>query len=490
MPSRRTLLLVVLAATVVQAVAFRAAADDGPTPTPAETPRPAPSTRIGDFLKRPEVRLFGEPLRERAALERLYASREGRPVWGNVPRAARDLLVAVRASASHGMPPAHYHEAALARLAAQTLPHEDAAEAELLLSDAFLSLARAFTRGVIDPRAFDADYDRGEPLPDPLDLLARVVDLGEEPAAVLAQAAPHHMEYVHLRRALARLHDEMARDDVSPEPDPARVERAAGRATIDRIRVNLERWRWQPRDLGRRAVRVDIPRFELSLLEDGGAVRSMRVVVGRRDWPTPVVHSAITQLVLNPAWDVPHSIFVKEMLPRARLDPAYFDANGLEIRVRDASGWQVVAARSIDWPTLEPDREAIRVRQPPGPANPLGRIKLPFPGPYDVHLHGTPGRASFEQPRRTLSHGCVRVEDEIALALFALAPDPGWSRERLEAALRTAREQRIALPSPLPVHLFYFTIEADAAGGVTIPGDPYGWDALVLAALDETATRP
>jgi murein L,D-transpeptidase YcbB/YkuD len=139
---------------------------------------------------------------------------------------------------------------------------------------------------------------------------------------------------------------------------------------------------------------------------------------------------------------------------------------------------------TIDWSRADAGA-GLRVRQPPGPRNPLGRVKFLFPNPYGVYLHGTPGRAAFERPVRALSHGCIRVADEIALGVFALAPDPGWSRARLEQALVTERERRVALPEPVPLHVLYFTAEADAEGTLRFAPDPYGWDARLAAALGE-----
>jgi murein L,D-transpeptidase YcbB/YkuD len=128
------------------------------------------------------------------------------------------------------------------------------------------------------------------------------------------------------------------------------------------------------------------------------------------------------------------------------------------------------------------------LRQAPGPHNPLGRIKFSFANRYGVYLHGTPTDSAFGRAARTLSHGCVRVEDEVALAQFALSSDPSWTRERLLELLRTAWEHRLALPQPVAVHLLYFTATADAEGNPTFIADPYEWDPPLLAALDRGTT--
>jgi murein L,D-transpeptidase YcbB/YkuD len=249
------------------------------------------------------------------------------------------------------------------------------------------------------------------------------------------------------------------------------------------LRANLERWRWQPRDFGRRNVRVDVPQFRLRTFDGPRANLEMRAVVGCRGWRTPLLHSAIGELVLNPAWNVPRSILVKEMIPKARRDSGYFERHGLRLTEVRGGDRRRVDPRSIDWSRVDPARTTLRARQPAGPKNPLGRVKFLFPSSYGVYLHGTPGRAAFDRPVRSLSHGCVRIEDELALARFALAPDATWSAERLDAALQQGPEQRVALSEPLPVHLLYFTAEVDANGSLSLAADPYGWDARLIAAL-------
>ena len=509
------------------------------------------SARIAEALSRPDAAILGEPLRERLALTRFYAARADQPAWPPDSRAARSLSEAIRAAATHGLRPSDYHAKTLDEIEAASSSSTGIADPlwmaqrDLLLSDAFLHLARALSRGQVDPRSLHPSYSRGDTPPDLVEALETL--LAETDAAeVFAALAPSHPEYADLRKALAGLRatpsepvcpglpsgpivrpGERSRriaqlracllgprtDASSPDFDPTRLDPALVRALreiqraqalsvdgilgpettaalvathaqrIDRIRANLERWRWQPRTFGRRFIRVDIPRYRLRTLEGERLVLEMRAVVGRSSWSTPIVHSAINELVLNPSWYVPRSIFVKEMLPLARRNPGYLDAEGLVVsEIRDGQRARVDAA-SVDWAAIDPEQVAYQVRQPPGPRNPLGLIKFPFPNEYGVHLHGTPGRAALARAVRIASHGCVRVEDEIALALFALAPDPEWTQERIVSALATKREQSVVLPEPLPVHLLYFTAEVDAEGVLSIALDPYDWDARLIAAL-------
>jgi murein L,D-transpeptidase YcbB/YkuD len=433
-------------------------------------------SRIVAGLASPDRPVLGERLSEPEALVRFYAGRAYAPAWvapdGSLGEAVRGLRIAVEGAVRHGLHPAHYRADLLRGLRGDP-PRgpESLAGLDLLLSDAFLRLARHLARGAVDPRALHPGYERAGTSADPAVALAAALRTGRI-AEALAAAAPPHPEYAALLRALERLRAEAVGD--AP----------ASAAGIDRIRVNLERWRWLPRELGRRHLRVDIPRFELDAFRAGEPALSMRVVVGGVGWKTPHAHGVISHLVLNPAWQVPRSIATREMLPAARRDPGYFEEEGIQVLVDEGASTRELDSRSIDWAAIRADSFPFRLRQPPGPRNPLGPIKFVFPNRYSVYLHGTPADAAFERPLRALSHGCVRVEDEVALAAFALAPDPAWTRERLITDLRDAAERVVSLPAPLPVYLLYFTASADPEGEVSFVDDLYEWDRPLLAALD------
>ena len=505
---------------------------------------------IRSVLSHPGERVLGEPLREPAALARFYAGRGDQPAWLTGDRAAgaraRTLLEAVQQADRHGLRPAAYHARALAReLEPGAVDAQRLAELELLLSDAFLHLARHLANGAVDPRSLHPGYQRaGAPAPDAVSTLAAALASGKVRAA-LEGLAPPHPEYAGLQQALRRLQAADAAGGWPHVPDgpplelgardarvvalrarlassAAPVEQAAdpalfdasladalrdfqrhhglasdgvlGSRTVaalnatageraDQVRVNLERWRWLPRDFGQRHLRVNIPGFTLRAYDGARPALAMRVVVGEPGWTTPLAHGVVQHLVLNPAWAVPRSIATREMLPAARRDPGYFRAKGIQVLVEEKGSTRELDPRRIDWKAVQPGKFPFHLRQRPGPFNPLGRIKFIFPNPYGVYLHGTPGDAAFDRPARNLSHGCVRVEDELALAGFMLAPDPEWTRERLLEALRNAWEHRVPLQAPLPVHLLYSTAAADADGAASFTGDPYGWDGALLDRL-------
>jgi murein L,D-transpeptidase YcbB/YkuD len=220
--------------------------------------------------------------------------------------------------------------------------------------------------------------------------------------------------------------------------------------------LNLERRRWLPRDLGQRYIVVNSAAFVLQVVENDSIIFRSRVVVGRADWPTPIVSATATHIVFRPTWNIPRKIAMEEVWPLIRRDSTY--ARRMKIRILGDS----------------------QLIQEPGPRNPLGGMKLVFWTPLDVFIHDTPFRASFNKHPPMFSHGCVRVEHAPELAELLL----GWSPDSVRAAMREGRQRLVRLPRPIPVHLVYWTAWVSEDGLVAFTGDPYGWDEALTRALD------
>ncbi|HEY0511610.1 MAG TPA: L,D-transpeptidase family protein [Thermoanaerobaculia bacterium] len=231
------------------------------------------------------------------------------------------------------------------------------------------------------------------------------------------------------------------------------------------IEINLDRWRWLPRDLGERYIMVNIAGFTLELVDGGKPALSMRVVAGKPTSRTPMFSGTLRNVVLNPYWNVPAGIVKKEILPHMRRDPGYAERENLEV-TRSGSG--------------------VEVRQKPGPKNALGRVKFLFPNRFDVYLHDTPSRSLFSRTVRGFSHGCIRVEKPVELAEYLLQDDPAWTPQKIAATLNKGREVWVTIPKPLPVHLVYWTAWVDGAGTLQLRDDLYGRDKplLDLIAID------
>jgi len=260
-------------------------------------------------------------------------------------------------------------------------------------------------------------------------------------------------------------------------------------ARIRQVMLNLERWRWLPQDLGSRYVLVNIPAFELDVVEDTTSVLSMRVIVGRDYRRTPVLSSTMTHLVLNPYWYVPPSIVVRDILPRVQADPGYLRAQGMRVfRTRDGRPVEV-SPDEIDWAALSAGTLPFQVRQEPGPLNALGAVKLMFPNRFNVYLHDTPARELFARDERSMSAGCIRLERPLELAAYVLRGDSSWTPSSLRESLSTAHDRTIRLPEPIPVHLLYWTAWADDEG-LHFRRDLYGRDAPLWAAMQEPPPQP
>jgi len=252
---------------------------------------------------------------------------------------------------------------------------------------------------------------------------------------------------------------------------------------VEQLELNLERWRWLPQDLGRHHIIVNIAAFELEVVEEDSVVLSMRVVVGRPYHSTPVFSDTMRYLVLNPYWQVPLNIAVKELLPRLKRDPSYLHRQKMQVFRNWSPGTREVDPATIDWSVITPARFPFRLRQAPGSINALGRIKFMFLNKYNVYLHDTPSRPLFEETQRDFSHGCIRIQQPIELALYLLRQDPRWDRNALLHALDGAIDRTVPLPQPMPIHLLYWTAWADKDGTIQFRRDIYGQDAPLLAAL-------
>ncbi|WP_139315167.1 L,D-transpeptidase family protein [Mongoliimonas terrestris] len=243
------------------------------------------------------------------------------------------------------------------------------------------------------------------------------------------------------------------------------------------ILANMEMWRWMPRDLGRDHVLVNVPEYMVRVVRDGVEIHAARVVVGTVKNQTPIFSDEMEYLVVNPYWNVPESIKVKEMLPEIQANPAaYFQRHGYEVLFDG----QLVDPSRVIWD--ENAVKAVHIRQVPGEANALGNIKFMFPNQHAVYLHDTPSRKLFNRTTRAFSHGCVRVDEPLEFARAVLQGEPQWTAEKVQA-LYGGDERRLDLDRHLKVHIGYFTAWVDNAGTLQLRDDLYGHAGKVKAAL-------
>ena len=241
---------------------------------------------------------------------------------------------------------------------------------------------------------------------------------------------------------------------------------ATATAPDPRALANLERARALPP--GGRYIIVDSATQRLTMYENGQAIDSMKVIVGTRDLPTPMIASMIHYITLNPYWNVPHHLVRKTIAPNVlKQGVGYLKSRGYEVMADWSETSTVVAADTIDWKAVLAGKQQIRVRQKPSPTNSMGKMKFRFPSGEDIYLHDTPSKALFAKGQRTLSNGCVRLEDAKRLGRWLMGREP--------VTESTEAEMRILLPQAVPIYLTYLTAQPSTAG-VSYLADVYGWD--------------
>lgn len=249
---------------------------------------------------------------------------------------------------------------------------------------------------------------------------------------------------------------------------------------IATIEANLERWRWLSNDLGERYIKVNIANFDLQIIEKDDLVFSTEAIVGLTSRETPVFSSIMTYLVLNPDWTVPPTILNTDIVPSVISNPDYLTEKNLKILRIDGTE---VDPSSIDWINIVATGFPYRIHQDPGPENALGRVKFIFPNQYSVYIHDTPNHKLFGRSDRSLSSGCIRVNDPLALAAWLMKDSPAWTPEQIKIVIDLGKERTVNLIKPIQVHIVYLTAWASNDGLVYFRKDIYDRDQPLLAAL-------
>lgn len=251
------------------------------------------------------------------------------------------------------------------------------------------------------------------------------------------------------------------------------------------IEMSLERRRWLPRERPEPYLEVNIPDFTLEVIENGRRALGMRVVVGATDKPTPVFTDEIAWIEVNPTWRIPRGIVANEIVPAYIRDRDYFWKNHLHILWTQGDDMPEVPPEVVHWADADSLTFPFIVFQEAGPTNPLGRIKFMCPNEHDVYLHDTPAKGLFSAGARDQSHGCVRIEQPMKLAAYALRDTSTGHRDSLQALVDSTAWRRLRLKQKLPVHLMYWTAWVDSAGGVQFRDDVYGLDQRLSEAFRE-----
>jgi murein L,D-transpeptidase YcbB/YkuD len=526
------------AAPATAAATPSAAPAAGPvTAAPAVAAADQPvADKLRDLIASKGARYFDRK-NERTAVENFYKDRNYAPLWsdaGAVTARAKSVIARLKDAGSEGLNPNDYP---IPDFSVSAGPDAQA-DAELKLTESMLDYARHAQSGRMHWSRVSADISYPEHPVDPVEVLINV-STAKDASAALDGYNPPHKGYQALKVKLAALRGvtedtskQVAEGDtlkfVKPtkkNPNPAVAEdprvpvlraklnitenaddthydakvadavrkfqanndlKATGildNATvralngpksdrqIDIVRANMERWRWLPRELGAKAlgdayVILNIPDYTLKLMHNGKQVWTTRVVVGKPGThATPLLTETMKFITVNPTWNVPPSIIYNEYLPALAQDPTVLDRMGLKL------------ARAADG--------SVRISQPPGEANALGRIRFNFPNKFLVYQHDTPDKNLFAKEERAFSHGCMRVQnpDQYAANLLSIAlPKEGYTPEKIKG-LYGRGELNINFPTPIPVNITYQTAFVDDAGKLEFRKDIYGRDAKVISML-------
>ena len=414
-----------------------------------------------------------------ALLRRAYAAHNWSPFWvrgGALTPAAVAMLRAIAGVQERGLEADDYALGPLSALASRLSVANDSSRLEFdaALSASVVQLLHDLRSGRVAPGDAHLDLRLPEDSTDLAGILATLA-ASTTPDAVLDAQEPRHAAYQSLKRALARYREFTLADPTM-------------QVRVDQITLAMERWRWLPRRFSAPPVIVNIAAFRLAAWQrvetDSGAL-TMDVIVGDAlRHRTPVFADSLQFLVFAPYWIVPASIAAAELVPIGLRDPRLLTLNNYEIvaasgRVMPAT---VAAVRAVQ-------RGRAFIRQRPGGTNALGRVKFMFPNAFDIYLHDTPALTEFARARRDISHGCIRVGDPAALALFLLRAQPGWNATAVRRALASVTPHRVDLPAPVPLYLLYITAESHADGRVTFHDDVYAMDAPLLALMSGGRAR-
>jgi L,D-transpeptidase YcbB len=544
----RVQIIALLCATVLGLQAWVAAAQ---TPAAADPVVEAVRERVEALSGGGRLSVEGTELSATGSLATLYELHGFQPFWDSA-RLAK-LLDVVRASATDGLTPADYHLATLERLAGRAdRTALDAAQLDLLASDAYTELLYHLYFGKVDPVSIDSRWNFERRQMDANDAVQFVLSsmTAADPTSAINKARPDHWMYQALAKALAgHRHIESAggwptiadgptlrRGVTDPRVDALRLRLSAsgdypgassgdtvfdenleaalkrfqarhllssdgvvGAGTrrelnvsvaqrIDQIRVNLERARW---------VLHQLADGEFVIVDVAGfEVRYLRnravIWRSRAQVGQPYRQTPIFRSAIGEVVFNPTWTVPPGILGKDILPAVRRDPSYLEkrgLRVIDRSG-RPVNQSEIDFSRYTGATFPFMLRQDPGPNNALGRVKIMFPNPYLVYLHDTPSQALFEREHRAFSSGCIRTERPLELAELLLASPDRWSRAAIDAVVASGKTRTVSVPKPVPVLMLYWTVDSDDQGATVFKPDPYGRDPKLLKALDRPFVRP
>ena len=413
-------------------------------------------------------------------LESFYEAHEGPPLWitdTGFSATAKALIAEIGNADDWGLDARAFD---LPKADASPATPEAQADAELKLSLDTLKYARHAQGGRRAPASYSTLFDQ-----QPEFRSAKTVLTGAAAAsqadAYLASLHPQHDQFKRLHAALLKMR----------AAAKASGKTASSDRDVQLLAINMERWRWLPRNLGAYHVWNNVPEFNVRVMKGGKAIYTERTIVGQLQYATPFFSAPMRNIVFNPNWTVPPTIVKEDLAPKLQTPRTLFGASktdtlrryGLSVSFKG----EPIDADSVDWSNVNIHQYTFT--QDPGPTNVLGKLKFNFPNRHAIYMHDTVQPELFAETTRTLSHGCIRVRDPNRLAALLLGEDKGWSAGQVERLLAQDTSTAIALNRKVPVHLTYFTAAIDENGQLNRFGDIYGIDNRMAAKLFDNPAR-
>lgn len=454
------------------------------------------------------------------------------------------LLSALTNAASHGLPAARYDVDGLMAQMRNAKTPRDLGQVDVALSKAYLQYARDVEYGLLEPRKVNKEIARKSQSRDGVEYLTRLID--GKPAQVMKTLPPSTPEYPRLRKEMLRLQavieaggwgetvpgkklepgdkgDAIVKlrnrlialgylDRSSSRRYDSRIQAAvqqfqadhglaedgvAGATTLQELNVApekrlqsvlvaMERERWTNFERGERHVWVNLTDYTAKIMDDGKVTFETRSVVGARDSDrrSPEFSDEMEHMVINPTWNVPRSIAVKEYLPQLKKNP---NAVG-HLKLIDGSG-RVVSREGADFTQFTAKNFPFDIKQPPSRRNALGLVKFMFPNRHNIYLHDTPQKALFARETRAYSHGCIRLAQPFEFGYALLAKQTSQPKKVFHRYLDTGRESQVDLEQHVPVHIVYRTAVMPAKGRANYRRDTYGRDQQIWKALQSAGVE-
>jgi len=413
------------------------------------------AARVSKIMRGDAIKWNGTVI-DLGPLKKFYRGKLGKGIWTGkkgLNKRGVELVKVLQQAGNDGLEPSAYLSALPKNV--QSLAGDDLAATELYLSQSFWKFGRDLSAGRTTPAVSEPDIIISRKTTDVQGWLKVAARKGA--ANVIGQLRPKHAQYLALRKALTK----------------TKASSAKGRQII----VNMERWRWLPRSLGKRNVLVNQAAFEVLLTENGKITDRRRVVVGKPFHQTPMFSHIISYAEFNPTWTVPESIASTEILPKLRKDSGYLERNNYKVYTSWKKDAPAMNPNSVDWHSVNRKDFPFKIVQQPGGKNALGQVKVMFPNKFNVYLHDTPAKNLFAQSSRAFSHGCIRVEKPLEF-VEKLFGSRALSQSKIKKILSDPATHKVNLKKPVPVHLAYFTAWVEK-GKVKFHKDVYGRDKLV-----------